>query len=103
MPFDPHHNLTLARVVITNVPEGADPEAVYRCAVGRSYYSAFNHALEYAVQHHGYAPHRSGKDHEDVPSHLAGRPGVGKEVPQKLYQLLGWRHTADYDLNPPNT
>jgi hypothetical protein len=95
MAFDWSENLTLARWLMANPPPGVSPEAVHRDAIGRAYYAAFNHALDYATQFLGYSPKGHGDDHGALRAHLKLKKRA--QVAVRLDRLRGWRNLADYE------
>jgi len=69
-------------------------EAALRTAIGRSYYAAYNVAVEYCKAK-GYRFPRRQNSHETVLIHLRAR-GLALTA-DDLYQLHQWRKYANYD------
>lgn len=74
--------------------------AVYRSAVSRAYYAAFQTCLRFAEKKLGYTVQRNGNDHKNLPGHLRSN-NYAKEA-GLLEQLKGWRHKCDYEDKPQN-
>ena len=75
-------------------------EAAYRSAVSRAYYAAFCHARTYAVQHLGFRPSNTPRDHGRLAAHFMthGHPWVWRY----LDNLRDRRNMCDYDAIVPN-
>lgn len=69
-------------------------EAIYRCAISRSYYAAFCGARNFARDHQSYVPSYSGQDHITVREHF--RQKGRHDIADKLNELHIWRKRCDY-------
>ncbi|MGP7976926.1 MAG: HEPN domain-containing protein [Desulfobaccales bacterium] len=69
-------------------------EAIYRCAISRSYYAAFCGARNFARDHQSYVPSYSGVDHLKVRDHF--RQKGRADIADKLWELHKWRIRCDY-------
>jgi hypothetical protein len=99
MAFDWRENLELARWLQNNVPPGISMECALRCAIGRAYYAAYGHALNYAKAYLSFVPQKASEDHGRLRSHLKQKRR--QQVSESLDRLRGWRNDGDYEPNYP--
>src|SRR5208337_3775117 len=71
-------------------------EAIYRCAISRSYYAAFCGARNFARDNQNYAPSYSGVDHKTIRDHFRQKGIAGADIADKLWDLHRWRIQCDY-------
>jgi len=102
MPFDWNEFVELARILEQQAKNAVYPEAYYRSAVSRAYFSAFGHAINYAKNFLQFTPRELVEDHGRLREHLKRRRRKGDS--DRLEQLRQWRNEADYlnELPWPN-
>src|SRR5439155_26713655 len=94
MPFDWNEFVELARILEQQAKNAVYPEAYYRSAVSRAYFSAFGHAINYAKNFLQFTPRELVEDHGRLREHLKRRRRKGDS--DRLEQLRQWRNEADY-------
>jgi hypothetical protein len=100
MAFEWRDFLEVARFLRTHDKDPSLPlEAVFRTAIGRAYYAAFGHALEYSVDWLGFKSKK--KTEEKTQDHGAVRAFLRLKkramVAAKLDQLRNLRNLCDYE------
>lgn len=105
MPFDWKEYLEIAKHLQEQGNNNFHTEAAFRCAVSRSYYSAFCHAREYAgdsASQRGFTPLKNYQDHTRVRNYyknLRRQFGITHFLLQRLQEL---RTKCDYDTEVDN-
>jgi uncharacterized protein (UPF0332 family) len=75
------------------------PEASWRCAISRAYYSAFCEARKYLDEVEGIQIRQAerGSVHKQVIDEFMNSPGIKNKIGQNLKTLLAERKKVDYD------
>lgn len=85
--------LELAQYLRENKP--VSPETSFRNAVSRSYFAAFNHAKDYAIDNFSFAPTNTADDHGKLKAIL--KKTRIRWVVQKLDDIRQFRNLCDYN------
>ena len=94
MSFDWSEYLTLAERLVSKAEEAPNPEAYYRTAVSRAYYSVFCLTRNYVRDTEG----RVFSEHSALHKHLISKPHKAKsKLGNQLKRLFQHRNNADYD------
>lgn len=88
--FDPHDFLGLSKAIFAD--SQYQSAAGFRTSVGRAYYAAFHHAMQWLMTQ-GWAPTRQGKIHNQVTRALRSRNSYAAQLFKSLQDL---RVTSDY-------
>lgn len=103
MKFDWIEYNDLAREIIkVNHTCLIKPEASWRCAISRAYYSAFCEARKYLDEVEGIRATEKGSVHQWVISKFIDGPNIKQKIGKNLKELLIERKRADYESNSFN-
>jgi uncharacterized protein (UPF0332 family) len=100
MKFDwIEYNALAKELVKTNDACLIKPEANWRCAISRAYYSAFCEARKYLDEVEGIKirPAERGSVHQLVIAEFINESGIKNKIGQNLKILLAERKKVDYD------
>lgn len=100
MPFNWKEYLLLSHRIYRGKQDLDHEEALHRCVVSRSYYSAFCGSRNFARDNLQYVPSYSSQDQITIRDFF--RYGNRNDVASKLYELLKWRRQCDYDDDVQN-
>jgi len=98
MTYDWSEFLTLAEGLFSAPDSPGPPEAAFRTAASRAYYSAFHSALTLACRE-GYQAGYMKDDHRGVPAHFRDsrhRDALRSKIATELDRLRDFRNEADY-------
>lgn len=95
MEFDWKEYFELAKHLRTLSTNESQNEAALRSAISRTYYAAYCHIRNYAVNQLSFKPSGYGKDHAELRRHIQ-KTKINWTI-KSLFRLLQFRETADYD------